>query len=86
MDTMGRFRSRWTILLTLLATLAAAGGIGVAAELSLDELSRPQLAPSADAGLLGPITEVGRTGWDCAPEKAARAKTARAADLPASDR
>jgi hypothetical protein len=83
---MGRSRSRWTILLTLLATLAVAGGVGVAAEISLEELSRPHLAPSADVGLLAPITDAGRTGWDCAPEKAARATTARAAELPASDR
>jgi len=83
---MGRLGSRWTILLTLLATLAAAGGIGIAAEVSLEELSRPHLAPSSEAGLLAPITDAGRTGWDCTPEKAARATTARAAELPASDR
>ena len=83
---MGPMRTRWTILLTLLATLATAGGIGVAAELTLEELGRPQLAPSSDAGLLAPITEAGRTGWDCTPEKAARATTARAAELPASER
>ena len=83
---MGRLWSRWTILLTLLATLAAVGGIGVAAELTLEELSRPGLAPSNDAGLLAPITELGRTGWDCTPEKAARAKTAHAAELPTVER
>jgi hypothetical protein len=36
--------------------------------------------------LLGPITESGRVGWDCAPEHAARARTAQAAELPAVER
>ncbi len=31
---------------------------------------------------LGPIDEQGRTGWNCAPEKAARTQNARDAQLP----
>ena len=42
--------------------------------------------PSAPADLLGPITESGRAGWNCAPELAASAVTARAAELPADRR
>jgi hypothetical protein len=77
---------RWTVLLTLLGTLAAASGIAVSAEATLDDLSRLQVKPSALRDLLGPISETGRVGWDCLPEHAARAATARAAELPTDDR
>lgn len=50
------------------------------AEMLLDDPA--SLVPSAPAALLGPITESGRTGWDCAPEHAATAKTATSAGLP----
>jgi hypothetical protein len=80
---MRRLRIRWTVLLTLLAVLAAAGGVAVSAEATLDDLGHAQLQPSGLPDLLGPITEVGRVGWDCAPEHAARAVTAHAAELPA---
>jgi hypothetical protein len=80
---MTGLRIRWTVLLTLLAVLAAAGGVAFSAEATLEDLGRSQLQPSASADLLGPVTESGRTGWDCAPEHAALARTARAAELPA---
>jgi hypothetical protein len=83
---MSGLRIRWTVLLTLLAVLAAAGGIALSAEATLEELGGSQLGPSASADLLGPITESGRVGWDCAPEHAARAGSARAAELPADRR
>ena len=74
------------MLLTLLATAAAADGIAAGAELTLEQLARAQLQPSAFVDLLGPIAEAGRVGWDCAPERAARARTARGAELPVDDR
>lgn len=80
---MRRLRIRWTVLLTLLAVLAAAGGVAVSAEATLDDLGHAQIQPSAFADLLGPITEAGRVGWECAPERAARASTASGAGLPA---
>jgi hypothetical protein len=83
---MTRRRIRWTVLLTLLAVLAAAGGVAVSAEATLEELGHSHLQQSAFADLLGPITESGRVGWDCTPEQAARAATARAAELPADQR
>jgi hypothetical protein len=43
------------------------------------------LAPSRAADLLGPISEQGRVGWICHPEKAAAASSAREAELPAVD-
>ncbi len=70
------------VLLTLLAMLAVLGGFAIGAEATLDELAQPQLSPSPLADLLGPITEAGRTGWKCTPERAASAHAARAADLP----
>lgn len=80
---MARWRTPWTLLLLTLTALAAAGGIAVSAEATLDELARAQVSPTASADLLGPITEAGRTGWSCAPERAAGARSARAAELPA---
>lgn len=74
------------MLLTLLAVLAAAGGVAVSAEATLEELSHAQLQPSSLGDLLGPITESGRVGWECAPEHAARSKTARGAELPTDQR
>ncbi len=69
---------RW--LLAAALALAAGAGAAVGAELILGDPAG--LAPSAAPGLLGPITERGRTGWDCAPERAARARKAAAAELP----
>jgi hypothetical protein len=83
---MRRLRIRWTVLLTLLGVLAAAGGIAASAEATLDELGRLQVKPSELRDLLGPITESGRVGWNCTPERAARSTTARDAELPTDDR
>ena len=69
---------RWTIAAAL--ALGACAGAAVGAETLLsDPASLPASAPPA---LLGPITESGRTGWDCAPERAATARSATAAGLP----
>ncbi len=64
-----------------LVALAACAGAAAAADLLLDDPAAA-VAPSAAPALLGPITETGRTGWDCAPERAATARTAAAAGLP----
>ena len=60
--------------------LGACAGAAMGAELLLDDPG--SLAVSAPPALLGPITESGRTGWDCAPEHAATARTASGAGLP----
>ena len=60
--------------------LGACAGAAVGAELLLNDPAT--LVTSAPPALLGPITETGRTGWNCAPERAATAKTAAAAGLP----
>ena len=60
--------------------LGACAGAAMGAELLLSDPA--SLVTSAPPALLGPITEAGRTGWDCAPEHAATARTAPAAGLP----
>ncbi|GAC1403705.1 MAG: hypothetical protein NVSMB64_05830 [Candidatus Velthaea sp.] len=79
---MARLRARIAVLLTLLLAVAAAAGVAVGAEATLEQLGRGALSPSVQPGLLAPISEVGRTGWDCMPEKAAGSKTAHGAGLP----
>ena len=74
---MGHF-ARWAIAGVL--ALGACAGAAVGAEMLLGDPA--SLATSAPPALLGPITESGRTGWDCAPERAATARTAAAAGLP----
>ena len=69
---------RWAMAAVL--ALGACAGAAMGAEMLLDDAG--SLVPSAAPSLLGPITESGRTGWDCAPEHAATARTATGAGLP----
>ncbi len=68
-------------IVAVLLALGACTGAAVAAELLLDDPATA-VAPSRVPDVLGPITESGRTGWDCVPERAATARSARAAGLP----
>lgn len=70
--------------LLLIAGLLAALGLGLArsAAEAIDEFSAA-LTPSSAPALLGPVDAGGRTGWDCAPERAAGAEHAADAKLPA---
>ncbi|MEA2690038.1 MAG: hypothetical protein QOD51_2645 [Candidatus Eremiobacteraeota bacterium] len=67
--------------IAVVLAIGACAGAAAGADLLLDDAAG-SLATSALPSLLGPITESGRTGWDCAPERAATAKTAAAAGLP----
>lgn len=49
---------------------------------SPQELASGQLVPAAAPALLGPINELGRSGWGCKPEEAARSTDVRSAELP----
>jgi hypothetical protein len=69
---------RWAIA----AALALSAVVGVAAGAELLQGDGSLLTSSAPPALLGPITEAGRTGWDCAPEHAATARSATSAGLP----
>jgi hypothetical protein len=57
----------------------------VAGAASLEAMIADGFTPSATPALLAPIGETGRTGWACAPERAAAASQARAAELPAAN-
>jgi hypothetical protein len=69
------------LLIPLAVVVLICGGMGLA-RASLDDLAVAQSLASSSASLLGPINALGRTGWDCAPEKAARAARVREAELP----
>ncbi|HEY4442229.1 MAG TPA: hypothetical protein VGN14_17345 [Candidatus Elarobacter sp.] len=68
--------------LAIAAALAVVASAGVAAAADLLHPDGSLLEASAPPGILGPITEAGRTGWNCAPEHAATARAASAAGLP----
>jgi hypothetical protein len=70
---------RWAILVGVVVLTLAGFGL---ARASVGELAALRLVPSAAPTLLGPILESGRTGWECAPERAASAVHVRAAELP----
>jgi len=76
---MLRVLARFSIPLAIVVLIL--GGMGLA-RASLDDLAVAQSLASAPASLLGPIDALGRTGWDCVPEKAARAARVRDAELP----
>ena len=64
----------------LITVVLILGGVGLA-RASLDDLAVAQSLASSPTPLLGPINSLGRSGWDCAPEKAARAATPMRAEL-----
>ncbi|HZZ65385.1 MAG TPA: hypothetical protein VFE17_07805 [Candidatus Baltobacteraceae bacterium] len=73
-------------LYPLLAALAISFSVlGFAGASSIEHALDGGLTASAPPALLGPITESGRTGWACKPEKAASAKAAADAELPSAD-
>lgn len=59
---------------------------GVAGAASIEAMLASQLQPSEAPALLAPITESGRTGWACKPERAASAKGWRDSELPSERR
>ncbi len=74
------------IMIASLLFLAAAGlGVAYANAGAMAGLALESLLPSSTAGLLGPISEEGRTGWACRPERAAAARGPKAAELPGTD-
>jgi hypothetical protein len=73
-----------TVLTLLMLVFVAVVGTAIGAEVSLGDILRHPQAASTMVDTLGPITEVGRKGWDCKPEHAAVASSALKADLPES--
>ena len=70
------------LLAGLLAISVMGARVALANAPSLDVLASQALAPSAAAPLLGPITAVGRKGWQCHPELAAANAGWQGAGLP----
>lgn len=70
------------LLWGLLAASAAALGFAAAGASSVEATLVDGLRESAAPALLGPISEGGRVGWKCKPERAATAKSWQDAELP----
>jgi hypothetical protein len=80
---MSRRRLHALLLGCVAAGALAAAAAGLAGAASVERLlSGTVLAASEMPGMLGPITENGRVGWECKPEKAAEATSAGRAELP----
>ena len=69
--------------LLLISTLCLRAAFANAGSVTTVDVT--QLLPSDAPGLLGPINEKGRVGWECKPERAASASSASAAELPLAD-
>jgi hypothetical protein len=76
---MHRVLGRWSVLVAAVVLAGAAVGL---ARASVEELSQAGLVPSGVPAILGPISALGRAGWDCVPERAAGAAAADHAELP----
>jgi len=75
--------SRLRLVVLCVALLSGAGfALARASVPDLDELTRTTLVPSAIPALLGPVDALGRNGWKCAPEQAAKTSSAGAGELP----
>jgi hypothetical protein len=69
------------LLIPAAVVVLIGGGVGLA-RASLDELAMAESMTSSTPALLGPINSLGRNGWNCAPEKMARATRPNDAELP----
>ncbi len=79
---MSSRRARSLLFIAVSVLALALGGAGLAGAASMESALAGALIPSQAPGLLGPITESGRKGWECKPEIAANARRAADADLP----
>jgi hypothetical protein len=82
---MDRFGTRLAFTIALALLTAGSAGFARASVAALQDLASSQLQSSATPALLGPINELGRNGWQCAPERAAQAVRGKAAELPPDD-
>ncbi len=77
------YRGARLLLVLVFAIALTATGFALAGAVSLQGLANPNLSPSGVPELLGPITQSGRKGWECMPERAAAATRVSNAELPA---
>ena len=82
MGVMSRALVRRLLIPALMAGVLFGAGIVYANAPSLAALTASGLLPSDIPMLLGPISESGRVGWACKPEKAAGSSAADAGELP----
>jgi hypothetical protein len=82
---MIRFGRRLAFGIALALLTAASAGFARASIVALDAMANAQLQSSPIPSFLGPIDELGRNGWQCFPERAARTPARRDAELPAAD-
>jgi hypothetical protein len=82
---MMRFPVRLAFGIAFALLTAGSAGFARASVVALEDLANAQLQPTALPALLGPINELGRNGWQCVPERAAKAARATSAELPADD-
>jgi hypothetical protein len=82
---MLRFGRRLAFGTALALLTLASAGFARASVLALDALANAQLQSSAIPSLLGPVNELGRNGWQCYPEHAAKAAARHDAELPADN-
>ena len=82
MKVMSSRLVRQIVLGGLLFGVALTARMAYADVQSLENMLNAGIAPSAAPALLGPISEAGRKGWKCLPERAAAAPNARSAELP----
>jgi hypothetical protein len=76
-------RSRPLMVMLVAVVLMIVGvGFARAAVTELGGVASMQLVPSSIPTLLGPIDDLGRSGWDCVPERTARSERSKDADLP----
>jgi hypothetical protein len=81
-DTMPRMVVRRAFLVATALLGIAGAGFARASAAALGDLVSAQFVPSAVPALLGPVNELGRNGWHCVPEQAAKARRASDAELP----
>ena len=79
---MSRLVLRFVLTTALLAGALACGRAAFAGAASVEDLLAGGLVPSTAPALLGPITSVGRKGWDCKPEHAAMSAHWKGGELP----
>jgi hypothetical protein len=82
---MFRFGRRLAFTAALALLTLASAGFARASIAALDTIADTPLQSSPLPALLGPINELGRNGWQCFPEQAAKSPGHRGAELPSDD-
>ena len=82
---MSRLVSRLALPVALALLTLGSAAFARASLVAFDQFANAPLLASPVPVLLGPINELGRNGWQCKPEQAAKTVDASAAELPTED-